>query len=60
MKRNILYILIINFSVSIFAHADIEINSPGGGKVIFTQSKHGENVDPNAWSKLFFFKMKRK
>lgn len=60
MKRNILYIIIINFSMSLFAHADIEINSPGGGKVIFTQSKHGENVDPNAWSKLFFFKNEKK
>jgi hypothetical protein len=35
-------------------NADIEIRSPTGGNITFSQKKNGEHYENNSWGKLSF------
>ncbi|AFJ46268.1 hypothetical protein [Shimwellia blattae] len=54
MKNDFLFVFMIFVAVCNFAYADIEVKSQNGNSIIFSQPKYGNNIDPDAWSKLIF------
>jgi len=54
MKSNFLFVFIIFVAVCNSAYADIEVKSQNGNSVVFSQPKHGDNIESDAWSKLIF------
>ncbi|ELY4677646.1 hypothetical protein SM017_004165 [Cronobacter turicensis] len=51
-KQSVFFVL--SMAVSIGSFADVKITSPNGSMLIFSQKKQGDNIDPNAWSKIYF------
>jgi len=55
MNKLMKYIaLFLGCIVSIESSADIKIVSPNGNKILFSEKKEGENIDSDAWNKIFF------
>ncbi|TGB80760.1 hypothetical protein FEK47_23480 [Escherichia sp. E3659] len=48
---SIIFLAIFTTNIS---YADIEIKSPEGGRLIFSQEKKGEHYDNNSWGKIVF------
>lgn len=54
MKSNFLFVFMLFVAVCNSAYADIEVKSQNGNSVVFSQPKHGDNIESDAWSKLTF------
>lgn len=51
-KKGVLLIIGVFFSFGVMAEQ--KISSPNGNSVVFMQKKQGNNIDPNAWGKIYF------
>lgn len=60
MKRNFLFFPMMFVVVCNSAHADIEVKSQNGNSAVFSQPKHGDNIESDAWGKLIFNKNGKK
>lgn len=54
MKSNLLFVFMTFFAICKSAYSDIEVKSQNGNSAIFSQPKYGDNIEPDAWSKLIF------
>ncbi|EPF17979.1 Uncharacterised protein [Cedecea davisae] len=54
MKSNLSFLFMTIVIVCNSAYADIEVKSQNGNSAIFSQPKHGNNIESDAWSKLIF------
>lgn len=49
-----LRVIILAIFTTNVSYADIEIKSPEGGRLIFSQEKKGEHYENNSWGKIVF------
>lgn len=48
------FLLIVGVFFSFGVVAEQKIVSPNGNSLVFMQKKQGDNIDPNAWGKIYF------
>jgi len=48
------YFSFLDMVVLFASFAYVKITSPNGSAIIFSQNKQGENIDLNAWRKIYF------
>lgn len=53
-KSPLKIISLLTIGIPLFAFSNVEIISPNGTKVIFSEKKNGEHYDSDAWGKLFY------
>lgn len=54
MKSSLLFVFMTFVTVCNSAYADVEVKSQNGNSAVFSQPKHGDNIESDAWSKLIF------
>lgn len=54
MKSNLSFVFMTFVAVCNSAYADVEVKSQNGNSAVFSQPKHGYNIESDAWSKLIF------
>lgn len=54
IKPSFLNVIILTIFTTNVSYADIEIKSPEGGRLIFSQEKKGEHYENNSWGEIIF------